>query len=192
MPVPRGGVVVAGLLSYLVPLHPGQFDAPSDDAPVLIIDDVALTGQRLAGVLRAHHGRAAVVATLCAAAPLVAALPEAYPNVGRFLTARELADRTPVADEAAAEAFRRQWAGDGVVWVGRCEQVAFAWAEPESEATNPVTGEPSSGWKLTAPARCLGNRRTDDQTPAVLPDVAATCGPRLAGGWVVAVDDEPP
>ncbi len=190
-PIARGGLIVAGMLGYLVPLEKRRFTDSDPEAPVLIVDDIALSGLRVGAAIRAAGDRPITIATLCAPAPLIEAVRSAEPGVVDFVTAIELPDRTHDLVDIDPDAYRERWGGAGVYWVGRTDHVVFGWSEPESEATNPVTGEPSLGWKLAPPSMCLATaHRSDTDGPLILWDEATRVSPPVAPGWVVAVADD--
>jgi hypothetical protein len=179
-------------LSYLVPFEKRQLEGPHDPgAPVLLIDDIALSGVRTGAALRSTDSRRVTIATLCAPAPLMAEVRRREPRVADFVAAVELADRTSERVDIDMETYRHRWGGDDVYWVGATDHVVFAWAEPESEASNPVGGAPSPGWKLAPPSMCLGNAARDDgDAPPVLWDRNRADLGRLAPGWVVATEHD--
>ncbi len=162
--VPRGGLVVLGILSYVLDLEPHQLrPAPGAGAPVVLVDDCALTGARLHRELRQLGDRTVTVALLYAHPELRRALEEREPGVSQCLAARDLEDRAPeiYPDPGELERWREEWAqrldGDRY-WLGLADLVCFSWSEPDRLFWNPVTGKVEQGWRFLPAERCLKNR----------------------------------
>ncbi|HEX2252990.1 MAG TPA: PqqD family peptide modification chaperone [Thermoanaerobaculia bacterium] len=163
--VPRGGLIVLGMLSYLLELRPEQLapEGPPGTGPdlLVVVDDCALSGLRARQALAAGGSRRVVLAHLYSPPPLRQSL-EADPRVERCLAARDLADRTAelLPDAAEREAWARRWRerlGERS-WHGLAEPVAFAWSEPDRPLWNDLAGRAEDGWRLVPPHRCLKSR----------------------------------
>ena len=171
---PRGGLVVLGILSYLLRLEPRQLRPPAEpDTPVVLVDDCALTGARIHRELRLLGERPVTVALLYAHPDLRRAVVEREARVGHCLAARDLADRARdlYPDPEDRRRWREQWSqrlGDERYWLGLADYVCFAWSEPERLLWNPVTGIVEDGWRFLSAERCLKNRMV-----AGLPPIAA-------------------
>lgn len=163
--VPRGGLVVLGLLSYALGLRREQLDGRADAAaPLVLVDDCALSGLRLRQELaRLAPEREVVVAHLYSAPELRRAVAEREPRVTACVAAHDLADRSRdvYPDDAEHAAWQSEWLrrlGDDRYWLGLPELVSFAWSEPDRPFWNAATGRIEDGWRFVAPHRCLGNR----------------------------------
>ena len=164
VPIPRGGMIVLGILSYFLDLDPAQLTVrPDRPGPVVIVDDVALTGARFARTLSTMSASRVVFAHLYSHPDLRAAIEAAEPLVERCLAAHDLSDHiaTVYPDPGQRREWQRWWLdrlGSGRYWFGQPEAVAFPWNEPDSPLWNPGSGEIEQGWRLVPPHRCLGNR----------------------------------
>lgn len=160
--IPRGGLLVAGMLAYVLDLGRGAFDSAGPQRPLLLVDDCALTGKRFADELA--RGTAPVVfAHLYSHPELRRAILECEPRVSHCLAARDLGDhaRELYPEPAAYEAWRERWRrrlGPGRYWHGQPELVCFAWSEPDRLFWNPETETIEEGWRFLPPDRCLKNR----------------------------------
>jgi hypothetical protein len=153
--VPRGGHIVLGMLSYALGLSPDSLDRTGEsEAPVVLVDDCALSGVRLNEHLTTLRDRPAIVALLCAPAGFGAAAIDRFSNLDACVTAFELADLGPPLlgdryDEWRAAQNARL--GRDAIWIGRPEYVCFDWNEPDSSFFNSVTGELERGFRLVHP-----------------------------------------
>lgn len=160
--VPRGGLVVLGMLSYLLDLEARQLSAGEDpDRPLLLVDDCALSGARLRGELAASGSSRVVFAHLYSHPDLRAAIVEREERVERCIAAADLADHAHrlYGDDYDRwlESGRRHLGGERY-WLGVPDLVCFAWSEPDRPLWNPVSGDLEKGWRLLPPHRCLGAR----------------------------------
>ena len=169
--VPRGGLVVLGMLSYVLDLEPRQLrPSAGSDAPLVLVDDCALTGSRLHRELRRLGDRPVTIALLYAHPDLRRGLVERQPTVRHCLAARALSDRAPelYPDPRELSRWRREWgaklAGERY-WLGLADLVCFSWSEPDRLFWNPVSRRVESGWRFLSGELCLGNRRSGDLPP---------------------------
>jgi coenzyme PQQ synthesis protein D (PqqD) len=166
--IPRGGLIVLGMLSYLLDLEPSRLASPlaagdDPDAPVCLVDDCALTGARFGRRLAQAPGSQVVFAHLYSHPDLRRAILEREPRVRACVAAHDLRDHAPGRweDPAAHAAWQRRWVerlGEERYWYGRPELVCFAWSEPDHPFWNPATGQVEDGWRFLPPHRCLKNR----------------------------------
>jgi hypothetical protein len=168
-PVPRGGLLVLGTLSYLLDLPRERLAsspdavAPTDDSPLVLVDDIAISGLRLSQAATAHPERPVVVATLHAHPDLRAAFIAAHTNVTAFVSAVDLTDHAPATMADGYDGWRARWharAEQGALWVGQADHVVYPWNEPDLGVWNDVSGREERGWLLVPPDRCLKNRTT--------------------------------
>lgn len=170
--VPRGGLVVLGMLSYYLDLSPDQlWREPGSAEPLVVVDDCALTGSRLRRALDRFGSARLVFATLYSPAPLRAEIERREARVDRCVSAHDLEDRSAETRSTGDEprAWRDRWRsrlGAGRYWIGNPEPVCFAWSEPSHLFWNPDTGEVEDGWRLAPPHRCLKNRARLGLPPA--------------------------
>lgn len=168
--IPRGGLIVLGMLSYVLDLGHDQLEPPHlQDAPLVVVDDCALTGSRFGRFLKSCESRSVIFAPLYAHPDLRAAVEE-EPRVRACLSARDLRDHGPerLGDDYAA--WRKRWAeraGGPRYWIGQPDHVCFPWNEPDVGVWNPAAEAVEHGWRVVPPGHCLKNRPVADDEPAV-------------------------
>ncbi len=171
--VPRGGHLVLGLLSYALGLEHVQLAPPhSPGAPLVVVDDCALSGARFRQFLSDLGKRPVVFAPLYAHPALRAAI-EQEPHVLACVSARDLHDHAPERLGESYPDWQKRWqarAPQGGYWTGQPDHVVFPWNEPDVGFWNPAAGEVGRGWRGVPPAYCLKNR-TCPPTAAHVQDV---------------------
>lgn len=195
-PIPRGGYVVLGLLAYHLDLPRERLRAADErdhetDAPLVLVDDCALSGLRLRQELeRLPEGRPVVVAHLYSAPELRQAVLEAEPRVVACVAAGDLADRSReiFPDPEEHRAWRERWAerlqGERRYWLGLPELIAFPWNEPDRPFWNAATGRMEDGWRFVPPHLCTKNRAR--LAAALPPAVRREIAEGEPGGWRMA------
>jgi hypothetical protein len=164
--IPRGGLIVLGMLSYALGLKPEQLHAPpAPDAPLVVVDDCALSGARFRQFLEKHPSRRVVFAPLYAHPDLRSAVEE-EPRVEACLSARNLHDHAPerLGDDYAD--WRARWQnrpGLARYWIGQPDHVCFPWNEPDVGVWNPETEQAERAWRIVPPEHCLKNRFVPDE-----------------------------
>ncbi|MBM4241893.1 MAG: PqqD family protein [Euryarchaeota archaeon] len=162
--IPRGGLIVMGMLSYILDLKPSQFLPNENPAkPVMIVDDIALTGARLSKMLSGINSSHVVIANLYSHPDLRMALMEKEPRVKHCFAAHDLRDRAREnhPDPQEYEAWKKRmidWMGGNRYWVCQPDLVGFAWNEPDYPFWNPVTECLEDGWRSLPPHKCLKNK----------------------------------
>ena len=187
--LPRGGLIVLGMLSYLLDLEPERLSGEADPGrPVLLVDDCALSGARLHAALARSGSQSVVFAHLYSHPGLRSAISEAEPRVERCLAAADLTDH---AREIYGDDYDRWLAsardqlGGGRYWLGLPDLVCFAWSEPDRPIWNPVSEVLEEGWRMLPPHRCLKARA--GLGPSPIPGAAPSW--RVADGVVSATLD---
>lgn len=162
--VPRGGLIVLGQLAYALGLGTDQLDADADDRrPLCLVDDCALSGRRIGGVLARLDGEQPIVfAHLLSAPTLRAAIERSDPRV-ECIAADDLVDhRSAAVDaDAAGASWEQRWGqrdSPGAYWRGQTDVIAFPWAEPDVAQWNETDGRLERGWRIQSPDRCLKTR----------------------------------
>lgn len=159
--IPRGGLIVLGMLSYLLGLRPEQLEAKAAAGATLVaVDDCALSGARFRGFLRRCGDRRVIFAHLYSHPALRAAIEAEEPAVAACVAARDLTDHAAARLGDGYEAWRDRWRArpDDGYWIGQPEHVCFAWSEPDITIWNPVTERAEAGWRVVPPELCLKNR----------------------------------
>ncbi|MHC1688622.1 MAG: PqqD family protein [Methanothrix sp.] len=158
--IPRGGIIVLGILSYVMNLKKEQLDMPpSPDVPLIVVDDCTLTGHRFGSFLENCQSDKIVLAALYSHPDLRSAIKAEDPRILACLSAHDLVDACGDSENDKL-AFRERWMarlGDRRYWIGRSEYICFAWNEPDRLFWNPVTYKVESGWHLLSPELCLKN-----------------------------------
>ncbi len=165
--VPRGGLIVLGMLAYVLDLPhdrlQGTPDTAEDDVPLVIVDDIAISGLRLSQTIAARSERRFLVATLHAHPDLRSAFLAAQPRVAAFVAAHDLRDHAPGALGEHYDGWRQRWrerATPSTVWIGQGDHVVYPWNEPDLGVWNTVTEREEPGWRVVPPERCLKSRAT--------------------------------
>lgn len=164
--IPRGGVIVLGMLSYLLDLRPEQLIlSPHVSVPqgkvLVVIDDCSLTGVRFQQFLGQVEADAVIFCPLFSVPELCQTIEREEPRVAAVLCAEVLKD---IGRKRLGDAYERwremRWeqAGGHGYRVGLTENVSFAWCEPQSRYWNTETQRLEAGWNILAPSRCLKRR----------------------------------
>lgn len=165
--IPRGGLIVLGMLSYTLDLKNELFrEGPGI---LFLVDDCALTGARFASRLKEVGNREVVFVHLYSHPDLRRAIEEKEERVVACVAARDLADMAPESfpDPERLAEWRRRWRerlGERY-WYGQPEPVCFAWNEPDRPFWNEATGQVEDGWRLLPPHLCLKTRAALGGTP---------------------------
>lgn len=164
--VPRGGLLVLGMLAYLLDLPSQRLMTtsaalPDDDAPLVLVDDIAISGLRLSQTLRGLPERRTLVATLHAHPELRAAFVGMHPRVEGFVSAHDLHDHAPSALAEGYDDWLARWRGrasPGTAWIGQGDHVVYPWNEPDLGVWNEMAGREEPGWSVVPPEHCLKRR----------------------------------
>lgn len=190
--VPRGGVIVLGMLSYLLDLAPGQVRVGPALAGeteltglVVLVDDVVISGLRAGDAVASVPAQASLVLTTLASHPGARkALRQAHPRLRAVLSALDLHDHAADVHGDGAGAWRARWrdrAPKGAVWVGAPEHVVFPWGEPDIATWNEVLGRAESAWHLFPPHATLKARgrlsAMDEPLESRIEETVASEGP---------------
>jgi len=159
--IPRGGLIVLGMLSYLLDLRPEQLWVPAADVKSLfLVDDCALTGARLAAQLDRTPAQEVAFASLYSHPDLRRTVLERETRVRVCLAAHDLGDRKDLSPDEL-QGWRQKWRerlGGKRYWLGPVELVCFAWSEPDHPFWNPTTAKVEDGWRWLPPHLCLKTR----------------------------------
>jgi hypothetical protein len=168
--MPRGGYIVLGMLAYALDLPRDRLALPdAPEAPVVIVDDCALSGARFKQFLSGLSSSRVVFAHLYSPPELRAAIEEQEPRVIACVSAHDLEDQGPrlLGEEHAPwqERFRRM-RGEEAYWFGQYAKIGFAWNEPATGCWNGATNQLERGWNLLPPELCLKHRAAADPKTA--------------------------
>jgi hypothetical protein len=162
--IPRGGLIVLGMLSYALGLGADCLGSDGDkERPLVVVDDCALSGLRFREFLRSHTAGAKTVlsAHLYSHPDLRRAIEDREPQVVAAVAARDLRDVGAELYGEELSAWQSRWAqrdGENVYMIGRFEHLAFPWSEPDLTFWDAAGQEARVGWRLVPPEACLKNR----------------------------------
>lgn len=162
--LPRGGLIVLGMLSYILDLQPSQLVADLDStAPLVIVDDCAITGRRFADFLDITASSHIVFAHLYSHPDLRKGILTREPRVNHCIAAHDLVDhaRELYTDLSAYQAWQQKWRnrlGSNYYWIGQTDIVCFPWSEPDHPFWNELLEREEDGWRFLPPHRCLKNK----------------------------------
>jgi len=171
--VPRGGLIVLGLLAYRLDLRPDQFlhETFAEADRLFLVDDCALSGSRLQGTLPLYARLPVAVAHLYSAPGLRTAVCNAFAHVTDCFAAHDLAENRGEIPEL------------GRLHPGPEELVAFAWNEPDLLVQTPFEKMPKHEWRLLPPHKCLNNRQALALPPAAPAPLKWTVPEGIVYGW---------
>lgn len=165
--IPRGGFVVLGLLSYALRLDRKQLEEPDRrPAPLIVIDDCALTGVRFREFLDRRGKGDVVFAPLYSHPELRSAMVEREDRLRACVSGADLHDHAPDRMGDGYASWRDRWLrrSPESYWVGLPDHLSFPWSEPDVTIWNPVAGREVAGWRVAPPASCLKNRYPEPGT----------------------------
>ena len=171
--IPRGGLIVLGMLAYQLNLPKQQLvDAPKPMQPICLVDDCGLTGKRTREWIMRLNAPRVVVAYLYASQRLRQSIVEAEASVECCISSHDLLPNSVATD------FDQQLDADNERYTtSPLEQVCFAWSEPATLLTDPLNGEIDERWHCMPPHKVLSHRvalglpiRTPDRLVWVVPD----------------------
>lgn len=161
--LPRGGLMVLGMLAYHLDLPREHFSARRASGEVtVVVDDCALTGARFGSWLRDNTGDPVVFAHLASPAPLRTAIQSQEPRVRHCIAAMDLPNRGEALGPEETD-WRAEWQNRLTgprYWIGLTDHVCFPWTETVRMLLDPVTNTICPAWKLVPAEKCLGNRAT--------------------------------
>ena len=165
--IPRGGLIVAGLLAYELGLRGDQVGngLGEADGPIIVVDDCVLTGARLHHWLRNYDGPPVIVAHLASVPACRKMVVASEPKVAVCIAAIDLHDH---ADERYESGWRERWRDrtPGAAWIGEPDHVVFPWNEPDAGVWNPLRAHVEKSWRVVPPQWCLKNRTGADDAIA--------------------------
>lgn len=152
-PVPRGGLIVLGMLALTMDLRHDQLTAqpPDDDRLLVLVDDCALSGHRIHQTLQATASQQIALALLYAPLELCRNIESQEPRVQGCVAAHRLRDVGPEMHGQGYGAWIDRWTqrvSRDRYWIGRPESVAFAWKEPDRSFFNAATQEREVSWQM--------------------------------------------
>ena len=185
--IPRGGLVVLGLLATVLGLERHQLAAPgSPGQPLVVVDDCAVTGARFRSFFgRLEPGGKTVFAHLCSHPRLREEIEREEAEV-TCLSSRDLA--ALAAPEWRPEERARWLVGREIApyWLGKTSPLAFSWGEPDRSIWNPLRQRSELAWRIVPPELCLKNRARSGSEPLPIQLQEEGRGPIKPSRWVLA------
>lgn len=183
--VPRGGLIVAALVAYAMEVpasRVGSLDSASavdpetatpPVGPLILVDDVALSGVRLREALGLFpQEERIVIATLASHPDLRAAVLEASPQVEAFVSSIDLEDHAPRLLGAASDSWRSQWSErvPDRYHTALLDLIILPWSEPPLRLWNELEGRLEEGWRIAPPELCFRTRHCPPAIPLQVVD----------------------
>jgi hypothetical protein len=185
--IPRGGLIVLGMLAYALGLSRAQL-TPQQDAPLVVVDDCAISGLRFREYLESCQNERVIFAPLYANPALRQAITAQEPRVQACISAHDVQDYAPAHHQDEYEVWRARWEarkGDSVYWTGMPEHVCFAWNEPDNVIWNAIAEQEELGWRIVPGEFCLKNRVNQPQPVAAVQRQPAAQGSLKPGADVL-------
>lgn len=175
--IPRGGLLVAGLLAYALGLPSERVGAPpADGGRLLLADDCMLSGSRLGRWLEDHPGPDVVAVHLASVPSCREAVAAQHPRVSECLAGVDLTDHAAEHGEGWHQRWRERSPDD--LWTGDPDHVVFPWNEPDSAVWNAERQRAERAWRVVPPSWCLKNRAEGGDAPhEVQVDATGVDGP---------------
>jgi hypothetical protein len=157
--IPRGGLIVLGMLASSLDLRPEQLEEGGADSGFLVIvDDCALSGARFGSFIAAEPAKQIVFAHLCSPASFRRALATREPRVVASIAAYNLLEPDLEVSSESYRVAQSRWfdrLGPERYVLSDCERVCFPWNEPDRLIWNPVAQQAELAWKIVPPQRCF-------------------------------------
>lgn len=174
VPLPRGGLIVAGMVAYCLGLDHEQLQADTSlDGPTVIVDDCMLSGTQLRRWIRRNRPTGPVIAAHLHSHPeLRDAVETQEPAIDRCIAAVELTDYAPSRDGYNDWVTRWRQRTPESYWIGNPDHVCYPWNEPEALIWNTASKRAQPGWRVVPPSFCMKNRadsQPDDITVCAAP-----------------------
>lgn len=162
--IPRGGLIVLGLLAAALGLRHEQLTPPYEDPgeTLVVVDDCAISGLRFARFLESCPHHRVIFACLYSPPGLRSALQAFEPRIVACLSAADLAGKemTPTATSTFPES-----GGSQRFWHGSPEALGLPWNEPDRLVWNPKHKHYDLAWRIVPPELCLKNRSAPGAAP---------------------------
>ncbi len=162
IPIPRGGLIVLGMLSYVLDLRKEQLQPPaSEDVPVVVVDDCVFSGYRFGRFIRNIRNSRIVFAHLFSHPELRTAIEAEEPEVIACISASDLKDYGHERFGQSYHELRQEWKAQlpgPRYWIGSTEHIVFAWSEPGLAVRNPFTKGFETLWNIMPAELCLKTR----------------------------------
>jgi hypothetical protein len=160
--IPRGGLIVLGMLAYTLGLNHEQMSPPYPlDVPLVLVDDCALSGSRFTRTRSQYPQHNLIFAPLYSHPDLRHNLAEAEPQVLHCMSGENLQDHGTSMMGSEYDAWQTQNRAHLTgqrYWLGLTDYLCFPWNEPDYLLWNPFSEVLEKSWHVIPPTHCLKNR----------------------------------
>jgi hypothetical protein len=160
--IPRGGLIILGMLAYTLGLSHAQMSLPYPlDIPLVLIDDCALSGSRFARTRSQYPQHELIFAPLYSHPDLRRNLTKAEPQVLYCISGEDLQDHGSSIMGSDYEAWQTQNQArlkGQRYWLGLPDYLCFPWNEPDHLLWNPFAEVLEQSWHILPSTHCLKNR----------------------------------
>jgi hypothetical protein len=188
--IPRGGMIVLGMLSYLISATHDQLQfPPSNNAPLIVVDDCAYTGARFGQFLKNRQSEQVVFAHLYSHPDLRSAIRKNEPSVIDCISSHDLSDYGEETLGDQYESWRESWLGwlsdMSRYWLGHVDYVCFPWGEPDHSSWNLALGVGEKQCYIIPPEFCLKNKTRIADMPLPVQIQPEGVGPLAPSGRTI-------
>lgn len=160
--IPRGGLVVLGILAQLLDIRPEQMrDGSRSSGTLVLVDDCSLTGMRCQQALARSSENRVVFAHLLSNPALRHALEAREDRLEACISAQDVIERQelPGANGAAwSQRWHQRTKKEGRYWFGSLKHWALPWNEPDRSVWDDERQEILTAWKIVPPELCSKNQ----------------------------------
>lgn len=157
--IPRGGLVVLGILSYFLGLRPEQLRPRNGDGCQIVVDDCSISGARFHEFLSSSSAEDIIFAHLYSHPDLRKNICRAEPRVRDCLAVHDLRDHAAEFFGPDYQYWQERWETRGAAyWNGFPERLCFPWNETDVAVWNSVAQCVEPGWRLVPPEWCFKNQ----------------------------------
>lgn len=162
--IPRGGLLVLGMLAYTLGLDQDQLGPHPPGVPLVVVDDCTLSGNRFRRFLRDCESDEVIFAHLYSPAELRPVIEERERQVVSCVAARDVHDHGAEILGREYRSWQEHWLSqlEGVsgprYWIGLTDHVCFPWSEPLPYVWNRCSRQAEKGWPIVPPELCLKYR----------------------------------
>lgn len=159
IPIPRGGMIVLGILSYALRLKKEQFQSgpKQSDLPVVVVDDCCLSGAQFSKFIDSLDSDRIVFVHLFSNPKVRDAILKNETRVEACLAAEDLPELEGYSSRDHSNFYRDKLPGRRY-WLGRVQPIAFPWSEPDGVLWNEKKGKIETNWHRASPDKCLAAR----------------------------------
>lgn len=177
--LPRGGLIVAGMVAYFLGLDHHQLLAPATPEDVtVVLDDCMLSGTQLRRWIRRYPSSGRVVAAHLHSHPdLRRAVEAAEPNVERCIAAADLTNHATARIDHLEWQSRWRDRTPEAYWIGDPDHVCYPWNEPDALIWDVAAETARTGWRVVPPSWCIKNRAQRRAGPDDIAVCIAPSGP---------------